>query len=75
VVGSWDEEVVMHAKAGDRIIIKGHRRGEPDRDGEILEVRGTAGGPPYLVRWDDSEHDALLFPGSDAVVEELHPPK
>jgi Domain of unknown function (DUF1918) len=51
----------MHAKAGDRIIIKGHRRGEPDRDGEIVEVRGIDGGPPYLVRWDDSDHAALLF--------------
>ena len=49
--------------------------GEPDRDGEILEAHGADGGPPYLVRWDDSDHGALLFPGSDAVVQELHPKK
>jgi hypothetical protein len=63
----------MQAKPGDRIIIRGHHRGEPDRDGEILEVRGADGGPPYLVRWGDSGHTALFFPGSDAVLQEFHP--
>ena len=56
----------MHAKPGDRIIIKGHHIGEPDRDGEVLEARGPDGGPPYLVRWGDSGHTGLLFPGADA---------
>jgi hypothetical protein len=58
----------MRASVGDRIVIKGHRIGEPDRDGEVLEVRGEAGAPPYLVRWGDSGHESLFFPGSDAVV-------
>ena len=62
----------MHAKPGDRIIIKGHRLGEPDRDGEILEARGADGGPPYLVRWGDSGHTGLLFPGADACVQQFH---
>jgi Domain of unknown function (DUF1918) len=62
----------MHAKPGDRIIIKGHRIGEPDRDGEVLEARGLDGGPPFLVRWGDSGHTCLLFPGVDAVVQEFH---
>ena len=62
----------MHAKPGDRIIINGHRLGEPDRDGEILEARGADGGPPYLVRWSDSGHTGLLFPGADALVQEFH---
>jgi len=61
----------MHAKPGDRIIIKGHRIGEPDRDGEVLEARGQEGGPPFLVRWGESGHVGLLYPGSDAVVQEL----
>jgi len=30
----------MQAKAGDRIVIKGHRVGEPDRDCQVIEVRG-----------------------------------
>lgn len=59
----------MRAVAGDRIVIKGHRVGEPDHDAEILEVRGSDGGPPYLVRWGDTGHEALLFPGTDAVIQ------
>ena len=30
----------MQAKVGDRLVVKGHHMGEPDRDGEILEVHG-----------------------------------
>ena len=61
----------MKAKVGDRIIIKGHHVGEPKRDGEVLEVHGADGDPPYLVRWEDSGREALFFPGPDASVE--HP--
>ena len=61
----------MQASKGDRIIIRGHRVGEHDRDCEVLEVRGTDGGPPYVVRWGDSGHETLFFPGSDAVLEVL----
>jgi hypothetical protein len=57
----------MQAKVGETLILKSHHVGEPDRTGEILEVRGDAGGPPYLVRFDDG-HEGLVFPGSDAVV-------
>lgn len=63
------EENDMYANVGDRIIIHGHRSGEPDRDGEILEVQGQSGAPPYLVRWGDSGHEAIFFPGSDATVQ------
>lgn len=59
----------MKASKGDRIVIKGHRIGEPDRDAEVLEVRGVDGGPPFVVRWDDDGQEGLFFPGSDAVVE------
>jgi hypothetical protein len=59
----------MDAKVGDRLVIKGHHVGEPDRDAEILEVRGANGGPPFLVRWDDDGHEGLFFPGADAMVE------
>jgi Domain of unknown function (DUF1918) len=60
---------MMRATAGDRLVIKGHHVGEPDRDAEILEVRGDDGGPPYLVRWEDDGHEGLFFPGSDATVQ------
>lgn len=58
----------MRASVGDRIVIKGHRIGEPDRDCEVLEVRRQDGEPPYVVRWADSGHECLFFPGSDASV-------
>jgi hypothetical protein len=64
-----EKEDAMQALVGDRIVIKGHRLGEPDRDCEVLEVRGTDGGSPFLVRWGDSGHEALFFPGSDARVQ------
>jgi hypothetical protein len=40
--------------------------------GEIIEVRGAGGEPPYLVRFEDGP-SSLVFPGPDAVVE--HPSK
>lgn len=61
----------MQARVGDRIVIRGHRVGQPLRDGEVLEVRGPDGGPPYIVRWEDNGHETLFFPGSDADVEHL----
>lgn len=59
----------MHAKAGDRLIIKSHRVGEGDRHAEILKVRGKGGEPPYEVRWETDGHETVVYPGSDAMVE------
>mgnify|MGYP002735229929 CR=1 FL=1 len=59
----------MRAAVGDRIVIKSHHVGEPERDGEVLEVRGAEGQPPYLIRWSDDGHTALVFPGPDAVIQ------
>lgn len=61
----------MKANVGDRLVIKGHHVGEHERDAEILEVRGEAGGPPYLVRWADDGHVTLIHPGSDAELQHL----
>lgn len=63
-----DRSDAMRASVGDRIVIRGHRVGEPERDCKVLEVKGEDGGPPYLVQWEDSEHESLFFPGSDASV-------
>ena len=59
----------MRAKVGDRIVIEGHRVGEPVRDCEVLEVRGVDGAPPYRVRWGDDGHEGIFTPGTDARVE------
>ncbi len=61
----------MQAHSGDQVVVKGHRIGVPDRKGEVLEARGPDNSAPFLVRWDDTGHVTLLFPGTDAVVE--HP--
>jgi len=59
----------LRAAAGDRLVIRRHHLGEPDRDGEILETLGDDGTPPFRVRWSDDGHESVLFPGSDATVE------
>lgn len=58
----------MQAAVGDRLHVHGNTVGDPDRIGEIVEVRGSGGAPPYLVRFEDG-HTGLVFPGPDAVVE------
>jgi hypothetical protein len=60
----------MQAQVGETLVLKSHHVGEPDRAGEILEVRGQGGGPPFLVRFDDG-HEGLVFPGTDAIIQ--HP--
>ncbi len=63
------EAAEQHPKAspGDRVIVHGHHQGEHSRDGEIIEVHGEGGGPPYLVRWDDG-HESSLYPSSDVLI-------
>jgi len=61
----------MQATVGDMLRIHGHNVGDPDKTGEIVEVHGHAGEPPYVVRFDDG-HTGLVFPGPDAVVEGTH---
>ncbi len=59
----------MRAAIGDKIVIRGHRVGDADRDAVILAVDGPDGGHPYRVRWSDDGHEGVFFPGEDAVVE------
>lgn len=58
----------MRAKIGDRLVVLSQHVDRPAAEGEILEVHGADGGPPFLVRWEDDGHEALVFPGSDARV-------
>jgi Domain of unknown function (DUF1918) len=62
---------MMHAHPGDQIRIKGHHVGDVERRGEIIATRGPEGSPPFMVRWDDSGHEVLFFPGNDAVIDSL----
>lgn len=57
----------MRATKGDTLHVHSRTVGVPAEQGEIVEVRGKNGEPPYLVRFADGR-EALVFPGSDSVV-------
>lgn len=59
----------MHAQVGDRIVVAGATVGAAVRDGEIVEVHGVNGEPPYLVRWSDTGRETLFFPGPDSHID------
>jgi hypothetical protein len=59
----------MKAQVGDRLVIESAHVGEVRRVGVVLELRHPDGTPPYLVRWEGSEQEALVFPGPEARVE------
>lgn len=65
----------LHARPGDKLVIRRRRVGEPDRDAEILETKGPDGAPPYVVRWADDGRVGYLIPGSDAFVVHLGDPE
>ena len=62
----------MKAQVDDELVIQSPHLDEPTRLGRIVEVRGPAGEPPYVVQWDDSEHTVLMFPGPDAHIRPTH---
>jgi Domain of unknown function (DUF1918) len=71
---SWKKgaETLMKAHVGDMIEVRRRDIDDIVRRGEVLEVRGEEGEPPYLIQWDDSPHRCIYFPGGDALVRHLH---
>ncbi len=63
----------MKAQVGDELVVKGRHVGDHDREGVIIEVRGEAGGPPYLVRWSNG-HESSFYPTSGTVAEHVSLP-
>ena len=59
----------MQAPVGDWVVVGSRHVGIGERRGEIVEVRGEAGAPPWLVRWSAEGREALYFPGPDATIE------
>ncbi|MFC8088355.1 DUF1918 domain-containing protein [Streptomyces sp. NPDC057340] len=57
----------MRASVGGRVQVHGKGAGNPDQVGEIIEVRGADGEPPYLLRFPDGR-ESLVFPGPDSVI-------
>jgi hypothetical protein len=64
----------LRAQPGDRLVIHGHRVGDPERDAEVLEALGADGGPPFVVRWQDDGHVSRLYPSSDVYIQHLAAP-
>jgi Domain of unknown function (DUF1918) len=68
---SSTKEVVMsetkQTETGDLIVIHGHRVGEPEKTGEILEVLGEPGRFHYRVLWEDGRV-SLFYPAGDVSV-------
>jgi hypothetical protein len=62
---------IRSGQRGDVIVISGHRTGEHERLGEILEVLGEAEHSHYRVRWDD-DSESIFYPGSDASIRRSH---
>lgn len=60
----------MKAAVGDWLVVEGQHLLTPKRHGQIVEVHGTDGAPPYVVRWTDTDAETLYFPGPDARVTE-----
>jgi uncharacterized protein DUF1918 len=52
---------------GDVIVVSGHRVGDSERIGEILDVLGEPDHVRYRVRWND-DSETVFYPGSDAVI-------
>jgi Domain of unknown function (DUF1918) len=57
----------MRAQVGDQLVVEGRTTNVPQQRGEVIEVRGDDGAPPYVVRWADG-HEGLVYPGPDAHV-------
>lgn len=62
----------MRAAVGDRIVVEGRTVDQHRREGEVLEVQGEDGAPPYRVRWDDG-HEGIVYPSNDAHIESATP--
>lgn len=65
----------MHASPGDHLLVEGTKVGAPRRDGEVIEAQGEDGGPPFLVRWNDTGSESLVYPGPDAHITPTVPPQ
>lgn len=57
----------MQAEVGDLLVVESSAAEVHRREGDIVEVRGDDGRPPYVVKWHDGAQ-GLVFPGPDAHV-------
>jgi hypothetical protein len=53
----------MKANVGDWLVVKGRTNEQAEQRGMITEMHAADGSPPYMVRWLNTGHEALVFPG------------
>lgn len=58
---------IRSGRVGDVVAVSGHRVGEHERLGQILEVLGQDEHVHYRVVWDDGA-ETVFYPGSDATI-------
>jgi hypothetical protein len=56
----------MQAKPGDRIAVETEHVGEPEREGEVLEIIEGSTSFTYRVRWQDGR-ETLFTPMAGAM--------
>jgi hypothetical protein len=56
----------MELKQGDRIAVETERVGQPEREGEILQVIEGEVSLSYRIRWNDG-HESLFTPAAGSV--------
>jgi hypothetical protein len=64
---SATQQTASSAQSGDVVVVAGHRVGEAERTGTILEVLGEPGHEHFRVRWEDGR-ETVFYPGSDATI-------
>ena len=57
----------MQAEIGDLLVVESRAAEVHRREGDIVEVHGDDGKPPYVVKWHDGAQ-GLVYPGPDAHV-------
>lgn len=58
----------MDAKKGDRIIVESEKVGQPEREGEVLEVEHGDLGIRLRVRWSDGRETVFTPSAGSATV-------
>ncbi|MFF3744292.1 DUF1918 domain-containing protein [Streptomyces kronopolitis] len=61
----------MRAHIGDQLVVESPTTGAMRRDGEVIGLHHEDGTPPYDVRWSDTDHVSVVFPGPDAHIRHL----
>ena len=63
----------MKAHVGDKLVVESHQVDVARRTAIIERLEHEDGRPPYWVRWLDTGHETLFFPGPDCHVASSSP--